>query len=130
MTTYRNLPDGNVLVHVPMRLVRKPNGLRLIATEEGANMDRNAELANLQSLALGLKYRRVALTDEFPSRFKMAQHYGFDSSYLTRMLRLGYLSPVIVEKMAHGELAHVSIQRLQQIQTPVWAEQHRELGIE
>ena len=23
-----------------------------------------------------------------------------------------------------------SIQRLQQIQTPVWAEQHRELGIE
>ena len=100
MTTYRNLPDGNVLVHVPMRLVRKPNGLRLLATEEGANMDRNAELANLQALALGLKYRRVALTDEFPSRFKMAQHYGFDSSYLTRMLRLGYLSPVIVEKMA------------------------------
>ncbi len=130
MATYRNLPDGNVLVHVPMRLVRKPNGLRLMATEEGANMDRNAELANLQALALGLKYRRVALTDEFPSRFRMAQHYGFDSSYLTRMLRLGYLSPVIVEKMARGELAHVSIQRLQQIQTPVWAEQHRELGIE
>ena len=60
----------------------------------------------------------------------MAQHYGFDSSYLTRMIRLGYLSPVIVEKMAQGELAHVTIQRLQQIQTPVWAEQHRELGIE
>lgn len=47
MTTYRNLPDGNVLVHVPMRLVRKMNGVRLMATDEGANMDRNAELANL-----------------------------------------------------------------------------------
>ncbi len=115
MTTYRTLPDGNILVHVPMRLVRKQSGVRLLATE---------------ALALGLKYRRVALTDEFPSRFKMAQHYGFDSSYLTRMIRLGYLSPVIVEKMARGELAHVTIQRLQQIQTPVWAEQHRELGIE
>ena len=130
MTTYRTLPDGNILVHVPMRLVRKQSGVRLLATEPGANMSRNEEMLNIQSLALGLKYRRVALTDEFPSRFKMAQYYGFDSSYLTRMIRLGYLSPVIVEKMAQGELAHVTIQRLQQIQTPVWAEQHRELGIE
>lgn len=93
MTTYRTLPDGNILVHVPMQLVRKQSGVRLIATEPGANMSRNEEMLNLQSLALGLKYRRVALTDEFPSRFKMAQHYGFDSSYLTRMIRLGYLSP-------------------------------------
>ena len=100
MTTYRTLPDGNILVHVPMRLVRKQSGVRLLATESGANMSRNEEMLNLQALALGLKYRRVALTDECPSRFKMAQHYGFDSSYLTRMIRLGYLSPVIVEKMA------------------------------
>ncbi len=130
MTTYRTLPDGNILVHVPMRLVRKQSGVRLLAIEPGANMSRNEEMLNLQALALGLKYRRVALTDEFPSRIKMAQHYDFDSSYLTRMLRLGYLSPLIVEKMARGELTHVTIQRLQQIQTPVWAEQHRELGIE
>lgn len=130
MATYRTLPDGNILVHVPMRLVRKPNGQCLMAEEPGANMDRNAELANIQALALGLKYRRIAMTAGFPSRFKMAQHYGTDSSYLTRMLRLGYLSPAIVGKVASGELAHLSIQRLQQIQSPIWAEQHRELGIE
>lgn len=130
MATYRTLPDGNILVHVPMRLVRKQSGVRLLATEPGANMGRNEEMRNIQSLALGLKYRRVALTDEFTSRFKMALHYGFDSSYLTRMIRLGYLSPLIVEKMAQGELAHVTILRLQQIQSPIWAEQHRELGIE
>ena len=58
MTTYRTLPDGNILVHVPMRLVRKQSGVRLLATEPGANMSRNEEMLNIQSLALGLKYRR------------------------------------------------------------------------
>jgi len=130
MTTYSTLPDGNVLVHIPMRLVRKTNGLRLIATEPGENMDRNAEMANIQALAQGLRFRRIAVSDEYESRFKMAKHFGFDSSYLTRMIRLGYLSPEIVERMARGELAHVTIQQLQKIQSPVWAEQHRELGIE
>ena len=130
MTTYKTLPDGNILVHIPMRLVRKATGLRLIAEDPGANMDRNAEMLNIQALALGLKYRRIAVSDEFESRFKMAKHFGFDSSYLTRMIRLGYLSPVIVEKMTRGELSQFTIQRLQQIQTPIWAEQHKELGIE
>ena len=130
MTTYKTLPDGNILVHVPMRLVRQATGLRLIAEDPGANMDRNAEMLNIQALALGLKYRRIAVSDEFESRFKMAKHFGFDSSYLTRMIRLGYLSPVIVEKMTRGELSQFTIQRLQQIQTPIWAEQHKELGIE
>lgn len=129
-TTYKTLPDGNVLVHVPLQLVRKATGLRYIGTEPWANMERNAEMANIQSLAHGLKYRRIALTDEFESRFKMAKHFGFDSSYLTRMIRLGYLSPEIVERIARGELAHITIQRLQKIQTTIWAEQHRELGIE
>lgn len=128
-TTYKTLPDGNVLVYIPIRLVRKA-GLRLVADEPGANMDRNLEMANIQAVANGLKYRRIALTDEFESRFKMAKHFGFDSSYLTRMIRLGYLSPAIVERIARGDLTRFSIQRLQQIQTPIWAEQHKELGIE
>lgn len=129
-TTYKTLPDGNVLVHIPIRLVRKAAGLRVVADEPGANMDRNLEMANIQAVANGLKYRRIALTDEFESRFKMAKHFGFDSSYLTRMIRLGYLSPEIVERIARGDLTRFSIQRLQQIQTPIWAEQHKELGIE
>jgi len=130
MATYKTLPDGNVLVHIPMQLVRKANGLRLLATEPGDNMDRNAEMANIQAVAQGLRYRRIALTDEYDSRFKMAKHFGFGSSYLTRMIRLGYLSPEIVERIARGELAHVTVQQLQKIQTPIWAEQHKELGIE
>jgi hypothetical protein len=129
-TRYRVLPDGNVLAHIPFRIVRKTDGLRLLTDAPGANKDRNMELANIQMVATGLKYRRMVLTDEFKTRSKMARHLGFDSSYLTRVIRLGYLSPIIVEKVTTGELAHISVERLQKIQTAIWAEQHKELGLE
>ena len=129
-TTYKAMANGTLVAHVPLKFARTENGGRLFAKEAGRNLERNKELATVQTVALGVLWRRIAASDRFPTRFKMAEHLRIDSSYLTRVIRLGYLSPVIVEKMARGELAHIAIQRLQQIQTPVWAEQHRELGIE
>ena len=129
-TTYKPLADGNILAHVPFSLVRRGDGLHLVSDEPGANRDRNLEMATVQMLAKGLKYRREAASDTFKTRTKMAQHYGVDSSYLTRVIRLGYLSPEIVERITHGQLIHMTVDRLQKIQTPIWSEQHRELGIE
>ena len=129
-TTYKILADGNILAHVPFVLARRGDGLRLVTDEPGANRDRNLDLAAIQMVATGLKYRREAASDAFKTRTKMAKHYGFDSSYLTRVIRLGYLSPEIVDLVAHGKLAHIPLERLLKIQTPVWAEQHRELGLE
>ena len=60
----------------------------------------------------------------------MAEHLRIDSSYLTRVIRLGYLSPYIVEKIAAGDLPHVSLETLMKLQTPLWAEQHKALGID
>lgn len=130
MSKYRNLPDGNLLVHVPMMLKASSSGNRMMAVEKGANLDRNQELPSIQMVATGLKYRREAITDRFESRTKMAKHYGFDSSYLARVIRLGYLSPVIVNKIASGELPHLTVQKLESILSPIWAEQHEALGIE
>ena len=129
MSKYRNLPDGNLLVHIPMLLKASSGGNRMVAVEKGANMDRNQEIPSIQMVATGLKYRREAITDKFSSRTKMAKHYGFDSSYLARVIRLGYLSPVIVNKLAKGELTHLSVQKLQSVLSPIWVVQHEQLGI-
>lgn len=129
-TTYKTLADGNILAHVPFTLVRRGDGLHLMTDEPGANLARNLDMAIVQMLANGLKYRREALSDRFKNRTKMSQHYGFDSSYLTRVIRLGYLSPEIVEMVANGKLVNVTVEQLQKIQTPIWAEQHKELGLE
>ena len=130
MTTYKALSDGNVLVHIPLRLVRKPNGLRYVSDEDGANKKRNAEMGNIQAVAQGLRYRRIAASDKFSSHYDMAVSLGFDPSNLKRVLLLGYLSPVIIEKLTNGDLMHVSIQRLKDLHTPIWSEQHKLLGIE
>ena len=128
-TTYKALPDGNVLVHIPLRLVRKPQGLRYVSDEDGANRDRNAEMGNLQAVAQGMRYRRIAASDKYDTHFRMASKLGVDPSNLKRVLLLGYLSPTIVEKLANGELTHVSIHRLKSLHTLLWAEQHKLLGI-
>ena len=102
-TTYKALANGTLVAHVPLTFARTPCGGRLFAQEDGRNRDR---------------------------RFKMAEHLRIDSSYLTRVIRLGYLSPYIVEKIAAGDLPHISLETLMKIQTPVWAEQHKALGID
>ena len=60
----------------------------------------------------------------------MAEHLRVDSSCLTRIVRLGHLSPYIVEKIASGDLPHISLETLMKIQTPIWSEQHKVLGID
>ena len=88
-------------------------------------------LHNLQSVGFqshtlrGIVGQKAHLVDA-----EMAEHLRIDSSYLTRVIRLGYLSPYIVEKIAAGDLPHISLETLMKIQTPVWAEQHKALGID
>ncbi len=128
-TTYKMLSDGNILVHIPMQLVKQPTCEKLITDEPGKNKERMAEISNIQNVALGLKYRRLAQTDEFSSRSKMAQHFGVDTSYLTRVIRLGYLAPEIIERLTRGQLTHIKTQDLLTLQTPIWSDQMELLGI-
>lgn len=44
------------------------------------------------------------------------------------MLRLAYLSPRIVEAIMLGELPFISVTKLQELDTPIWEEQERQLG--
>lgn len=129
MASYKALSDGNILIHIPLRFAHTSNGARMMSDEPGANYERNSELANIQSVALGTKYRNMVLYGGFASRGKLARHLGVDGSYLARMLRLGFLSPIIVEKLVKGELPQVSAQQLQRLQTLIWTEQHKQLDI-
>lgn len=129
-TTYRALSNGTLVAHVPIKFVRTASGGRIFAKEDGKNKERNLEIPVVQAIATALRWRSLAATDRFPSRFKMAESLGIDSSYLARMLHLAYLSPTIIEKVVSGELPLVSVKTLWQIPTPVWSEQHKALGID
>lgn len=129
-TTYRALSDGTLVAHVPIKFARTAAGGRIFAQENGKNKERNLEMPVVQAVATALRWRAIAATDRYPSRFKMAESIGVDSSYLARTLHLAYLSPKIVEKLVAGELPLASVKSLTEIQTPVWSEQHKALGID
>ena len=61
---------------------------------------------------------------------QLADALGFNGSYFGKMLRFPFLSPVIVEKIRNGELPEVSVTKLMTLTSPLWSEQHKELGIE
>ena len=64
----------------------------------------------------------------YADKKSLADALGLSAVYLGRVLRLASLSPRIVEKVMSGEL-NVSVTQLMEITTPIWTEQHRQLGL-
>ena len=68
---------------------------------------------------------------EFQSAQALAAHFGVDASLVRRILRLGCISPRIVEAALDGKEPEISLQALLDMDVPVgWGEQGQKLAVE
>jgi hypothetical protein len=66
---------------------------------------------------------------DFQSAQELAKHFGVDASLVRRTLRLGCISPRIVEAALEGREPDVSLQALLDTDVPLgWREQEKVFG--
>jgi len=66
----------------------------------------------------------------YPSKKELSRALGIQSSKVSRVTRLCFLSPMIIEGLATGRFPKLSVTKMVEVSTPIWSEQHALLGIE
>lgn len=122
--------DGKVIV--PARLKRNLGRAAIVVAPSAGDTDErsaDSDLAVVRALRKCHKWAELLTSGAYHDKKALAEALGISNSYLGKMLRLAYLSPRIVEAIMLGELVAVSVTKLQELDTPIWEEQERQLGI-
>jgi hypothetical protein len=122
--------DGKIVV--PARLKRNLGRARIEVASPGDVAEETAadgDLAVVRALRKCHKWADLLTTGTYHDKKALADALGLSNSYLGKMLRLAYLSPRIVEAIMLGELPSISVTKLQELDTPIWEEQERMLGM-
>ena len=121
--------DGKIVV--PARLKRNLGRAKIVVASPGGDGEEPAadgDLAVVRALRKCHKWADLLTTGTYHDKKALADALGLSNSYLGKMLRLAYLSPRIVEAIMLGELPSISVTKLQELDTPIWEEQERQLG--
>lgn len=100
MTRATPVPD-TMTVHVPFRLVKR-GGRKEMQLPDEASSKRKIDNTLVKALARAFRWKRMLESGEFTTIAELAEHEGIAPSYLTRVLRLTLLAPVIVEAILDG----------------------------
>ena len=104
--TLRVAENGNLRIHIPMRLKRLAGRKQVIAPEglDGAIPDATdpAQSSVVQALARAHAWTTLLDTDRYPSISALARDLKLDCSYVRRILLLTTLAPDIVEAFLNG----------------------------
>ncbi|MCU9848932.1 hypothetical protein OEZ60_13050 [Defluviimonas sp. WL0024] len=90
-----------VSVHIPITLHRR-GGRKEIQLPPGAPPKREIDNTLVKALARAFRWKRMLDAGEFATIAELAEREGIASSYMTRVLRLTLLAPVIVEAILDG----------------------------
>ncbi len=96
--------DGEtIIVHIPLTF-RKRGGRKLVVTPDGAEWAPRPRVDNamVKALARAFRWRRMLDTGEHATLEDLARAKGVAPSYVSRVLRLTLLAPVIVEAILDG----------------------------
>jgi hypothetical protein len=111
-----------IRIFVPMEL-RKRSGRKVII-EPDAPHDDNEPSPLVVALARAYVWQLAIDSGEFQSAQELAKHFRVDASLVRRILRLGGISPRIVEAALEGREPDVSLNALLDMDVPVtWGEQ-------
>ena len=122
--------DGRVIedhgqtirIFVPMEL-RKRSGRKVIV-EPDTPHDDNEPSPLVVALARAYVWQQAIDRGDFPNAQELAKHFRVDASLVRRILRLGCISPRIVEGALDGREPDVSLQALLDMEVPGgWGEQ-------
>lgn len=100
MTRTTPVPE-TVTIHVPFRLVKR-GGRKEMVLPEGAAQARKPDNTLVKALARAFRWKRMLDSGEFATIADLAEHEGIAPSYMTRVMRLTLLAPVVVEAILDG----------------------------
>ncbi len=100
MTRARAIPD-TITVHVPFRLVKR-GGRKEMVPPIGRPLPRNVDDTLVKALARAFRWKRMLESGEFGTISDLARHEGIAAPYLTRVFRLAFLAPEVVEAILDG----------------------------
>lgn len=101
MTRPTPVPE-TVTIHVPFRLVKR-GGRKEMQLPEGAAQTRKPDNTLVKALARAFRWKRMLDSGEFATIADLAEHEGIAPSYMTRVMRLTLLAPVVVEAILDGK---------------------------
>ncbi len=100
MTRARAVPD-TVTVYVPFRLVKRGGRKEMILPVE-RTAPRQTDDTLVKALARAFRWKRMLESGEFGTISDLARHEGIAAPYLTRVFRLAFLAPEVVEAILDG----------------------------
>lgn len=121
--------DGKIVV--PARLKQNLGRTAIVVASASDDEDASSsagDLAVVRALRKSYRWADLLSSGTYHDKKALADALGISNSYLGKMLRLVYLSPRIVEAIMLGELPFISVTKLQELDTPIWEEQERQLG--
>lgn len=92
-----------IIVHVFHLHAQAFAEVRLIVPNEAARPKAEPIEALLKALARARRWFEMLISGEITSVHALAQSSGLNASYVTRVLRLAFLSPQIVETIVQGK---------------------------
>ena len=95
MTRARAIPD-TITVHVPFRLVKRGGRKEMVLPAERPT-PRTTDDTLVKALARAFRWKRMLESGEFGTISDLARHEGIAAPYLTRVFRLAFLAPEVVE---------------------------------
>lgn len=115
-----------IRIFVPMEL-RKRSGRKIIIQPD-TPPDDNEPSPMVVAFARAYVWQKAIDDGKFKNAQELADHFGVDASLVRRILRLGTISPSIVEAALDGREPDVSLQALLDMDVPVgWGEQKKRL---
>lgn len=129
------LPNGGILIRVPIRIKYKSNRRVVIAPEcmDGANLDAESPVQNAiaQQIARGYAWMKLLETGKVANATQLSEKVGLDKSYVGRTLRLINLAPDITEALLTGaENIRISLNKLRVPLPADWQKQRELFGME
>jgi ParB-like chromosome segregation protein Spo0J len=85
---------------VPLKVKRRGVEMRLIIN--GGDESRKPDLALLKAFARARGWFEELASGRVRSLVEIARREGLGKRYVTRLIRLAFVSPVVVETIAHG----------------------------
>lgn len=128
----KKLSDGDFLVHIDCDLRSIAERKMFVPVGKDGTPQRPELLPIVVKLGRAKRMVEMILKGECESRKDLGDKYGMNRAKISRIMNAAFLSPEIVSRVVAGRIPIPKVQSLiEKINViPLWADQHRFLGIE
>lgn len=122
MVAISTLENGNVRVHISCALKSGSVRKYFAMPDEDGNFGSADESQFVQILAKAFVWKELLSSGTYHDKTALAKALGLCKQNLQMLLKLPYLSPIIVENVLAGELTDASVAKYQAIALLPWHE--------